>query len=1220
VSGAAHPARTRGIAIALYCAAFWALLLLRPIGRHPLMVVDDALGIAGALCALPLAWGWSRRPWLTGGARLWAPRLLGLGALAYAVGSTMWTYNQEVVHQPSSLSWANAGYLVAYPLLFLGILLLPARPLAAAARLRVALDGLMIMTALATVSWYFVLGPTILRSDATAFGKIAAASAPLCDLLLLASVLLLWARAGGALRSVVLPLSLGLLCIVVADSVFDYQSLQGTYIVGEPIDPLWPLGYLLIGLGAWVARRAPSLAGEGAPGDGGTASAARPSLAPYAAIPAMAALAAYAYVTHSDEAHAVGVYLGGAALVALVVMRQILVILENRGLYARLDRAYTAQGRDLAQREHEVRTVVSVAPLILFALDRDGVYTLAEGTALAALGLSPDALYGRSVFDLFPEAVEVHACVRRALAGEACAGRITRAGSDIVLEAQYRPLRADDGTVAGVIGVSVDVTDRARAEEALRESETRFRLVTQLANDAIISIDGSGRIASWNRGAARIYGYAEDEALGLPLTALLPERARAAAAAWAGRAMGPDAAGIAGIGEQAVETVGRHKDGHEVPLELTLSSWTTGSERHHSAVVRDITERKRAEEGDRRRARHAALRADANAALAENITLRDTLQRCAEATIYHLDAALTRIWLLDEDDGTPMLRLQACAGLSTALDGPYARVPLGVHRTGLIAQQRLPYLTNDLRADPHIGANEWMDQQGLVSYAGYPLLVEDRAVGVLALFARQALEEDTLDALASLADAVAQGIERTRAEEALRRQALHDALTDLPNRTLLQDRLTRALDVARRDGRDGTGGAVGVGGAGDAAPVALLLLDLDRFKEVNDTLGHQYGDELLRQVGVRLRETLRASDTVARLGGDEFAALLPGADEAATISAARAVLAALTAPIMVEGQTLDVGASIGVALSPAHGDDATTLLRRADVAMYAAKHAHGGYAIYDEVADRHSADRLALAGALRQALADDGLLLYYQPQVSLATGAVCGVEALLRWPHPVHGFIPPDYFIPLAEHTGLIGPLTEWVLRAALRHARGWAHGGSSLSVAVNLSAHLLHDQELPATIAALLREYGIAPGTLTLEVTESAVMADPERAVDVLARLRHLGVRLSIDDFGTGYSSLGYLKRLPVDEIKIDKSFVLELGTGADPADVAIVRSVVQMAQALRREVVAEGVENPEAWGLLRGLGCDVAQGYYMSRPLPAAELERWLRDSSWGLRRASA
>ncbi len=903
-------------------------------------------------------------------------------------------------------------------------------------------------------------------------------------------------------------------------------------------------------------------------------------------------------------------------------MRQILVILENRGLYVRLDHAYVAQARNLAQREHEVRTVVSVAPLILFALDRDGVYTLAEGTALAALELSPDALYGRSVFDLFPAAAEVHACVRRALTGESCAGRIALAGSDIVLEAQYQPLRTDDGTVAGVIGVAVDVTERARAEGALRESETRFRQVTQLANDAIISIDGGGRIASWNRGAERIYGYVEDEALGLPLTALLPERARATAVAWAGQAMGLDATGI---GEQAIETVGRHKDGHEVPLELTLSAWTSGGQRRHSAVVRDITERKRAEEGVRRRARHAALRADANAALAENVTLQDTLQRCAEATIHHLDAALTRIWLLDEDGKdddapmAPMLRLQDCAGLSTALDGPYARVPLGVHRTGLIAQQRRPYLTNDLRADPHIGANAWMDGEGLVSYAGYPLLVEDRAVGVLALFARQPLEEDTLDALASLADAVAQGIERARAEATLRHQALHDALTDLPNRTLLQDRLTLALalDATRRGEADGADEA---GGALRAAPVALLLLDLDRFKEVNDTLGHQYGDELLRQVGARLRQTLRASDTVARLGGDEFAALLPGADEASAVSATRAVLAALAAPIMVEGQTLDVGASVGIALSPAHGHDATTLLRRADVAMYAAKRTRAGHAIYDEVADRHSADRLALAGALRQALATDGLLLYYQPQVSLATGAVCGVEALLRWPHPAHGFIPPDYFIPLAEHTGLIDPLTEWVLRAALRHARGWSHGGPGLGVAVNLSAHLLHDQELPATIAGLLREHGVAPGTLTLEVTESAVMADPERAVDVLARLRRLGVRLSIDDFGTGYSSLGYLKRLPVDEIKLDKSFVLGLGTNAAPADVAIVRSVVQMAQALRREVVAEGVENPEAWDLLRDLGCDVAQGYYMSRPLPAADLERWLRDSSWGLRRASA
>ncbi|MCA1598841.1 MAG: EAL domain-containing protein, partial [Chloroflexi bacterium] len=440
-------------------------------------------------------------------------------------------------------------------------------------------------------------------------------------------------------------------------------------------------------------------------------------------------------------------------------------------------------------------------------------------------------------------------------------------------------------------------------------------------------------------------------------------------------------------------------------------------------------------------------------------------------------------------------------------------------------------------------------------------------------------------------------VEQARLYEEMRSLAMTDALTGLPNRMLLHDRLRQALALAQREGTS----------------LALMLMDLDRFKEVNDTLGHHYGDILLQQVGARVRAALRTSDTVARLGGDEFAVILPVTDEAGAALAARNILAALEPPVVVDGHALDIRASIGVAIFPQHGDDAPGLLRRADVAMYVAKRARGGLSIYHEEHDHHSPRRLALMTELRQSLDNNGLRLHYQPLIDLSQGHVTGVEALLRWPHPEQGSIAPDQFIPLAEHTDLIVPLTQWVLETAIRQCAAWRRAGLDLGVSVNLSARLLHDIHLPDIVRLLLSHSAVAPGQLTLEITESALMDDPDQALDVLKRLDHIGVRMSIDDFGAGYSSLSYLKRLPVHDIKIDKSFVLGLGATTNLKDAAIVRSVIAMAQALSLKVVAEGVERREAWDVLHALGCDVAQGYYISRALPPAELEQWLRSCAW-------
>ncbi|HUK55548.1 MAG TPA: EAL domain-containing protein [Nitrospiria bacterium] len=442
--------------------------------------------------------------------------------------------------------------------------------------------------------------------------------------------------------------------------------------------------------------------------------------------------------------------------------------------------------------------------------------------------------------------------------------------------------------------------------------------------------------------------------------------------------------------------------------------------------------------------------------------------------------------------------------------------------------------------------------------------------------------------------------ERKTQAAALEYQALHDTLTDLPNRTLVLDRLRQAIHSADREGR----------------PLALLLMDLDHFKDVNDALGHHHGDLLLKQVGPRVLSVLRESDTVARLGGDEFAVLLPATDIDGATVAAQKILEALDRPFVVEGFFLEVGASIGIALFPEHGDDVDRLMRRADVAMYSAKQSSSGFAVYVSEHDRHSPSRLALMAEMRHAVERREFVLYYQPKIDLKTRQTTGVEALIRWRHPERGLIPPDEFITLAEHTGFIKQLTLWVLENALGQWRAWRRSGIDLSVAVNLSARSLQDPQLPDQITGLLQSSGALPAGLELEITESAIMADPARAMEILTRLRSKNIRFSIDDFGAGYSSLGYLKKLPVDEVKVDKSFVLGMAANAD--DAVIVRSTIDLAHNLGLKVVAEGVESREVLERLVEMGCDAAQGYYMSRPIPAEELARWLTDSPWGLKKA--
>ena len=432
-------------------------------------------------------------------------------------------------------------------------------------------------------------------------------------------------------------------------------------------------------------------------------------------------------------------------------------------------------------------------------------------------------------------------------------------------------------------------------------------------------------------------------------------------------------------------------------------------------------------------------------------------------------------------------------------------------------------------------------------------------------------------------------------------QALHDHLTGLPNRVLLRDRTSQAILAGERE----------------RGLVAVMLMDLDRFKEVNDTLGHHSGDVLLQQVGPRLRSVLRESDTIARLGGDEFAILLPNVvDRASALSVADKIKRALALPFEIQGLRLSIEASIGIAFFPDHATEVETLIQRADVAMYVAKRTGGGYAIYASEHDSHSPTRLALVGQMKQALETDEIELYYQPKAELLTGAIKGAEALVRWHHAERGLMSPDEFMPITENTGLIEPFTRYVIEAAVKQARAWQDAGYDLSIAVNVSARSLLDHRLPSDLVELLNRHSVNPAMIRLEITESAVMEDPVGALAVLDRLHEAGVALALDDFGTGYSSLSYLKRLPVDEIKIDRSFVVNMDTDED--DAVIVRSTIDLARNLGLAVVAEGVETEAHWKLLADLGCDLAQGYYLSPAIAAGEFVQWLRTRERNLNRA--
>jgi diguanylate cyclase (GGDEF)-like protein/PAS domain S-box-containing protein len=1115
-----------------------------------------------------------------------------------------------------------------------------------------------------------------------------------------------------------------------------------------------------------------------------------------------------------------------------------------------------ANSRDITERKHAEGALREAEERYRAVIEQsiEGIYLGAADTKLVLesnaafqkmLGYTAEELRGMHIYDFIAHDREnIDSVFQGVLAkGHHFIGErkyCRKDGSIVDVETSATVISYDNREV--LCTVVRDITERKETEEALKESEERYRALTQNSSDIVTLLRADGTIRYQSPSVERILGYSTEEMVGDNVfNYVYPDDLGHVEMAFSEGLKDPRR-------RPSAEYRFRHKDGSWVWLESVGTNLLDDPQVGEYVVnSRDVTERKQAEEEKSRQVRHAALRAQVSTALAEGGTLPSILQRCTESMVWHLDAAFARIWTLNE--ATNVLELQASAGMYTRLDGAYSQIPVGKYKIGLIAQGRRPHLINNVVNDPRVHDKEWAKREGMVAFAGYPLIVEDRLVGVMAMSARQPLREDTIEALASVADAIAQGIQRKRAEEALKEseeryravmeqsveaiylydaetkrvlesneafrrmmgyaeeeligrqiydfiahdkgdidaniwrslrekrrhigerryrckdgtvilvdtsasvisyegrmalcavsrditerkeaeealrrskaslaesqriahlgtwewdvvtgevvwseetfriygfepnafiptfqmlvevvhpddksilkaaiddalagirpydfehrivrpdgeerwvhrqaevvraeggeplrmigtvhditerkvleerlehQAFHDSLTDLPNRHLFVDRLKQALRRTRRkQGRQ----------------LAVLFMDLNDFKAINDSLGHEAGDLLLVVVAERLRRCLRPEDTLARFGGDEFVVLIEDVESPEdAVRVAERIVESLREPFVVEERELFLRASIGVALGTARQKSAEDLLRDADTAMYEAKEGRLGYRVFDPTMYERAVGRLEMENELRRAIEAEELIVHYQPIMSLQTGEVWGMEALVRWNHPERGLLDPWEFMAVAEQSGIVIPMGEQVLEEACRQAKAWQEEHPRilpLVMSVNLSARQLQRPDISQIVERVLKKTGLEARYLRLDITETVYIKALEGNTQALDELKRMGVSISIDDFGTGYSSLAYLKRLPAKALKVDKSFVK--GIGEDLEDTAIVGMVIELAHTLGMEVIAEGVESEAQATLLKEMGCDMGQGFHFSEPLPPEAATRFLAE----------
>ncbi|MCH8346206.1 MAG: PAS domain S-box protein, partial [Chloroflexi bacterium] len=937
-------------------------------------------------------------------------------------------------------------------------------------------------------------------------------------------------------------------------------------------------------------------------------------------------------------------------------------LMRNIGSALGLSLENLRQEEALRESEKRFRTVVTNTQVVLFAIDREGTFTLSEGKGLDALGMKAGEAVGLSVFDVYRDQPQVLENIRRGLAGEAFAAIVDVGG--LAFETQYAPIRDHNGEVVGLTGVATDITERKRAEEALRESETKFRSLAETSAAATFIFQGT-RLRYVNSATEALTGYDREELLTMNF--------------W--DVMHPDFRELVrqrGLARQRGEPVSRRyeaklltKNGEERWADFTLGVIEFEGKPAVLGTAFDVTERKRAEDALRKLSCAVEQSPSLVIITDSNGTIQYVNPKFTQVTGYTAEEAIgktprilksgetsheeyKRLWetitsggewrgelhnkkkngelywasvtivpVKDEEgtithllgvqeDITDRKRAEEALqeseekyrdlveNMSEVLyaldkDGRITYVSPVVEQIGgytpseLIGRSFTEFIHPDDLA--HLMESFQRTISGDLEPSEFRILTKSGEIRWVRTSSRPVFEEDRLVGLRAVMMDIT---ERKQAEETIKHLAYHDALTDLANRTLFQDRLTVALAQARRKRR----------------MAAVMFLDLDQFKVVNDTVGHALGDRLLQGVAERLTGLVRDGDTVARVGGDEFTLLLQEVERAEEVAeVAERVLDALRQPWELNGHEFRITASIGIAMFPNDGEDADSLLRNADTAMYRAKdQGRDNYKLYTPAMNTRIVERLALENSLRHGLERGEFLVYYQPQVDIASGRIVGMEALVRWQHPERGLVFPAEFIPVAEETGLIVPLGEWVLRTACAQNKAWqAAGYPPMRVAVNLSARQFQQRDLVEVVDEVLKETGLEARWLQLEITEGIAMQDVESNIAVLRELRQMGVQIAIDDFGTGHSSLSYLSRLPIDVIKIDQSFIQDLTT--DPNGAAIARSIIVMAHNLKLKVIAEGVETEEQLAFLKKRRCDEMQGYLFSKPAPAEAFEEMLK-----------
>ena len=736
-------------------------------------------------------------------------------------------------------------------------------------------------------------------------------------------------------------------------------------------------------------------------------------------------------------------------------------------------------------------------------------------------------------------------------------------------------------------------------DEALRQSTQKLEALIAASPLGIAVFDMEAKIQRWNPAAERLFGWTEQEVLNQP-NPIFPPAVAEGASTHRERI-------LSGTLFDNVEAVRVRKDGTRVNVSLSAAplSDSTGRIIGRVAMFADISERKRVEQ--RQRLQSAITEMLAEAERVEEIIPRLIQQLCES---WGFAAGARRV--VGEDK---LLRQSEywCVpvpAIDVFLRQSAARVDSVREDAGLLRRvwaTGQPVWLADLARETTFFRGQQALEAGLHSAFAVPVMVGGEFFGVIEFFGREVRRYDAeIVAFAqNVGSQLGQFIARKQAESNLTFFANHDALTSLPNRFMFNERLTQALARAHRQGQ----------------MVAVLFIDLDRFKVINDTLGHDAGDRLLIQLATELRGCLRENDTIARQGGDEFVVLVEDIHDPNQVTGvAQKILETVAEPHILGGQEFRITASIGISVYPDEGADLQTLLKNADIAMYRAKEqGKNNFQFYSAEMNQHTFARLALETSLRRAIEREEFLLHYQPKTDLRSGRITGVEALVRWRHPELGMVSPTQFIPLAEETGLIGPIGDWVLRTACAEAQRWnMQIAPGISVAVNLSARQFAREDLAQSITSVLSECGLEPRFLEIEITESTVMHDAKRAAHVLQQLKDMGIRVAIDDFGTGYSSLGYLKSFPIDSVKIDRSFILDIPHDHD--DVAITRAVIAMAHSLRLKVIAEGVETAEQYNFLRDHDCDEMQGYFFSEPVDAATLVRLISGPGGGSKSESA